>query len=88
MINHKVKAHRGRIPKEQIWVFCIVDTSFSPSRGFCLVKNRSSEILLKIINDVVKEDSDEFKSYKTKVAKVKKYAHKTICHKYTDEQNY
>jgi len=34
MVNHKVKAHKGRIPKEQIWVFCIVDTSFSQSRGF------------------------------------------------------
>jgi len=55
MVNHKMKAHRGKIPKEQIWIFCIVDTSFSPSRGFCcLVKNRSSETLLKIINDVVK----------------------------------
>ena len=77
MVNHKLKAHRGRIPKEQIWDFCIVETSFCPSRGFCcLVKNRSSETLLKIISDVVKEGStiysDEFKSDKA-LGKVKKY---------------
>lgn len=51
---HKVKYHRGRAPSEQIWVFGIVDTSFTPSRGYLsVVPNRSEENLYPIIESVV-----------------------------------
>lgn len=37
LFSHKVKAHRGRAPRNQIWVFGIVDTSFRPSKCFMQV---------------------------------------------------
>ncbi|KAG0425100.1 hypothetical protein DMUE_6057 [Dictyocoela muelleri] len=86
MINHTVKNHRGRSPREKTWCLCIVDTSFVPSRGFaCVLLNRKKETILPIINSVVRAGSlihtDEFKSYH-ELRNNRNYEHATVCHKY------
>ena len=35
MFNHKQRAHVGRVAREPVWVFGMVDTSFSPAKGYC-----------------------------------------------------
>lgn len=85
MLNHKIKAHRGRTPKHQVWALTIVDTTFKPSKGFAkIVTDRSKAILLPIIKDVVRCGSiiytDEWKSYTD--LSLNFYEHRTICHKY------
>ena len=32
MLNHKVKSHRGRSQREQVWCLAIIDASFRPSK--------------------------------------------------------
>ena len=86
MLNYKVKSHRGRGPREQIWCLSIVDTSFLPSRGYYeIVANRRAETLLPIIARVVREGSiistDEFSSY-IRLRDNANYEHRTVCHKY------
>jgi hypothetical protein len=86
MLNHKVKSHRGRGPREKVWALVIVDTSTSPSIGFVkIVENRSKEVLLPIIKNVVREGSvihtDEWASYR-ELAEHNSYAHASVVHKY------
>lgn len=86
MINHAVKSHRGRSPREKTWALSIVDTSFSPSSGFCCVlPNRRAETIIPIISSVVRHGSiiytDEFASYIT-LGRNSNYEHFTVCHKY------
>lgn len=86
MINHKIKAHRGRAPVQQTWLLCIVDTSTTPSIGFAtIIENKSSNTLIPIISSVVKSGSiihsDELKSY-IKLKDINGYIHKSVCHKY------
>ena len=86
MINHKIKTHRGRVPRQQVWILCIVDTSFTPSRGFCcLIENRTASYLLPIISRVVRAGStihtDNFRSY-LGLANINEYNHMSVCHKY------
>lgn len=86
MINHKVKAHRGRGPKEQCWVLCIVDCSYSPAKGYaCIIKDKSRSTVLPIIKRVVRPGSiihtDEAKIYNC-LGKSENYEHKAIVHKY------
>jgi len=86
MINHKIKAHCGRTPCQQVWLLCIVDTSFVPSKGFCcIVENRSAACLLPIISNVVRAGStiytDDFKSY-LGLSGLNEYSHMSVCHKY------
>jgi hypothetical protein len=43
LMSHKVKAHRGRAPSEQIWVFCIVDKITKPATIYVeMVPDRSA----------------------------------------------
>lgn len=43
MLNHKVKAHRGRGPINQTWLMTIVNTSTLPSSEFVsLIQNKSA----------------------------------------------
>ena len=86
MINHKIKAHTGRVPRQQVWLLCIVDTSFTPSRGFCkIVENRTAAHMLPLISDVVRPGSiiytDEFASY-NQLGSLNEYEHRSVCHKY------
>lgn len=86
MLNHKVKAHRGRAPKEQLWALGIVDCSYKPARGFmCRIENKSCSIILPLIEKHVCRGSiiytDEAKVYQS-LKKNVNYEHKSIIHKY------
>ena len=80
LFSHKAKYRRGRLPKEPIWVFGIVDTSYSPAME--IVEDRSAETLLPIILNVVDKKSvvhsDEWKSYNE--IQRSGYEHKTVDH--------
>ena len=87
MLNHKVKAHRGRAPLRQSWAFGIVDCSTKPAKGFmCLIENKSSNEILPLIYKHVREGSiihtDEAKVYQ-KLGKDSKYIHRSIVHRYS-----
>ena len=69
LFSHKQKYHRGRIARDPIWVFGIVDTSFKPARGFMeVVANRSADVLLPIISRVCRPEtvihSDQWAAYR------------------------
>lgn len=86
MLNYKVKSHRGRGPREQVWALGIVDTSYNPARAYYkIVSDRRASTLLPIITQKVRVGSiivtDEFKSYNA-LANMNDYEHRTICHKY------
>lgn len=86
MLNHKVKSHRGRSPKEKVWALVIVDCSTSPSKGFVkIVSNRSKNALIPIICSVVRPGStihtDEWPSY-FELCKRNDYEHSYVTHKY------
>ncbi|KCZ76675.1 hypothetical protein H311_02322 [Anncaliia algerae PRA109] len=86
MINHKVKAHRGRAPHNQTWLLCIVDCSFIPARGYCSIfENRSAATILPIISRVVRQGStiytDDFKGYNS-LGNINNYKHGIVTHKY------
>jgi len=86
LLNHKIKYHKGRVPRSQVWALTIVDTSFTPARGWIeIVPNRKKETLLPIICGVVLNGtiihSDEWVSYRD-LAKMNSYEHMTVVHKY------
>lgn len=86
MLTYKVKSHRGRSPRSQVWALACVDTSFSPAKGFLkIVENRSKEVLLPIIASVVRcgstIHSDEWASY-SQLGLINSYSHHTVVHKY------
>ncbi|KAG0426895.1 hypothetical protein DMUE_5937, partial [Dictyocoela muelleri] len=82
---HKVKNHTGRSPREQVWVFGIVDTSRSPLIGHMeVVENRSAEVLLPIIQRVCKLGtiihSDMWAGYR-EISTRLGFSHETVNHK-------
>ena len=82
--SHKPKHHRGRAAENPFWVFGIVDTSFKPSVGFMeIVENRGAEILLPIIQSVVRPGSivhsDEWRSYRQIQGRTG-LSHRTVNH--------
>lgn len=84
MFDFKIKAHRGRAPRNQHWVFGIVDTSFIPARGILkLVENRTGSTLLPIIQNHVLYGSivrsDEWPAYNG-ISSLG-FVHERICHK-------
>ena len=67
--SHKVKHHRGRAGAGTLWVFGMVDTSFSPAIGYMeIVEKRDQITLLPIINRVARRGSiihsDEWRAYR------------------------
>jgi hypothetical protein len=53
LFTYRPKYNRGRSPEKPIWVFGIVDTSFTPTRGYMeFVEKRDKETLLPIIERV------------------------------------
>ena len=84
---HKVKAHRGRAPKEQVWVFGVFgvfDTSRSLGNFFVhVVSNRSAVTLQpvfeKIICNFTKIHSDEWAAYPV-ICRNLGLVHKTVNH--------
>lgn len=90
MINHKVKSHRGRAPTNQTWILCIVDTSFTPSRGYStIIENRTAAHILPIISNVVRQGSiiytDDFKAYNSLI-NMNDYEHRIVVHKYHEHE--
>lgn len=82
--NFNVKSHRGRSPREQIWVFGLVDTSFTPAKGFMqVVEARNKQTLMPIIYNTVLPGSiiysDEWPAYNSINVN---YQHSTVCHKF------
>ena len=68
LFSHKCKAHRGRPPKEDVWVFGIVDTSHTPALGYMrVVPHRDARTLLPIIQTTLAPGSivhsDEWAAY-------------------------
>ena len=68
LFSHKVKAHRGHVPRQEVWVFGIVDTSHQPALGYMeIVPRRDAATLLPIIQAHVSSGSivhsDEWRSY-------------------------
>ncbi|KCZ76961.1 hypothetical protein H311_02034, partial [Anncaliia algerae PRA109] len=79
------KAHRGRAPRDQIWVFGIVDTSFVPAKDILkIVLRRAANTLLPLLQWYVLHGTiihgDEWSAYGN--INSLGYVHKTICHKY------
>jgi transposase-like protein len=86
MLTHTVRAHRGRSPRTQVWALTMVDTSFTPSRGFIkIVSSKDAQTLLPIINNVVRAGSiihtDEWAAYR-QLGADGRYEHRTLVHKY------
>ncbi|KAG0442085.1 hypothetical protein DMUE_0554 [Dictyocoela muelleri] len=86
MLNHTVRAHRGRSPRAKTWAITMVDTSTSPGIGYVeIVGARNAETLLPIINRVIMSGSiihtDEWKAYND-LARNENYTHLKITHKY------
>ena len=84
LFSHKVKAHRGHPPNEQVWVFGIVDTRFQPALGYMrIVDRRDSATLLPIISSVVAPGSivhsDEWSSYRA-IRSQLGLTHRTVNH--------
>lgn len=80
---HKVKAHKGRAPQEQVWVFGIIDASRTIDNLYLqIVVNRKAETLLPIISSVVRSRSiihtDEWAAYSG--LSVLGFVHKTVNH--------
>ena len=44
-LSHKQKYHCGRVAQNQIWVFGIVDTSYTPSRGLNITRSITQSVL-------------------------------------------
>ena len=85
VFNHKVKAHRGRVPSNQVWGFGDFDTFYKPDRGFMIyVVSRNKETLFSIILQHIMQGSiihsDEWKTYAD--LNENGYFHDAICHKY------
>ena len=69
LFRHKPKYHRGRATDQELWVFGIADTSYSPSHIYLeLVENRAAATLLPIISQVCRPNSiivsDEWAAYR------------------------
>lgn len=86
MLNHKIKAHRGRAPKKQTWALGIVDCSTNPGRGiFKIIEKKSAEEIMPLIFKHVRSGSvihtDEAAVYK-RLALVNGLTHGFVTHKY------
>ena len=84
LMSHKRKYNRGRVVRRPIWSFGIVDTSFTPARGYMqIVSDRRKETLLPIIQRVRRDGtiirSDEWSSYR-EIERLLGMTHETVNH--------
>ena len=68
MFHHKQRAHVGRVARDPVWVFGMVDTLFSPAKGYCeIVPNRTRATLTGVMNRVLNANStvhsDSWRAY-------------------------
>ncbi|KAG0438980.1 hypothetical protein DMUE_2748 [Dictyocoela muelleri] len=85
MLNHNVRAHRGRSPNNKILAITMIDTSTTPVKGYAeVVLSRNSDTLLPIIQRAVADGSnihtDEWPAY-NRLSELG-YNHYKITHKY------
>lgn len=83
-LNHNMKAHRGRAPRNKTDALCIVEVDYKITRAFaCVIPNKKAETMLPIIVENVEKGSkiwtDEHKSYSS--LNSIGYSHDTVCHK-------
>lgn len=86
LLVHKAKHHVGRFPRNQIWAFGIVDTSYSPAKGYVqIVSNRTRDTLLPIITRICKPGtiihSDSWAAY-SDLQNNLGFAHQQVNHRY------
>lgn len=84
LLSHKSKYNRGRFPRASIWCFGIVDTSYSPAKGYVqIVEDRSRATLFEIINKICLPGtiihSDEWRAYST-ITRDLGFQHLTVNH--------
>jgi transposase-like protein len=84
LFRYKPKYHRKRAPENEIWIFGIVDTSFSPGRGYIqVVESRAARVLLPIVHSVLRNGSivhsDEWAAYRG--LQESGFVHSTVNHK-------
>ena len=84
LFSHQVKAHRGRPPTHEVWVFGTVDTSYKPALGYMqIVNRRDSATLLPIIQASVAPGSivhsDELSAYR-QIQSQTGLTHRTVNH--------
>lgn len=84
LLSGKRKYNVGSEVSSQTWVFAIVDTSFSPARGYAtVVPDRSASTLLPIINSICLPGtiihSDQWAAYR---GISRSFTHSTVNHKY------
>lgn len=83
-LNHKIKANRGRAPKNKTDALCIVEIEDKITRAFaCIIPDKKADTMIPIIVENVEKGSiiwtDEHKSYKR--LNSLGYNHDTVCHK-------
>lgn len=83
LLSGKRKYNVGSIVSNQTWVFVIVDTSFSPSRGYAtVVTDRSASSLIPIIQNICLSGtvihSDQWRAYRNIS---QSFMHLTVNHK-------
>jgi len=84
LLSHKPKYNQGRGPREQIWAFGVVDTSFHPAKGLMqIVPNRRRETLYPIIRQMCRQGSiihsDQWAAYAT-IGSELGFVHRTVNH--------
>jgi len=84
LISYRPKYNRGHAPDRQIWCFGIVDTSFTPAKGYItMVQNRRRDTLFPIISRVCRPGSiihsDEWAAYAT-IQRDLGFSHLTVNH--------
>ena len=77
--------HRGHPPREEVWVFGMVDTSTSPSHGYLeVVDKRDAATLLPIIQAHVRPGtiiwSDQWRAYSNVATLPNVAGHSTVNH--------
>ena len=83
--QHLKQHHRGRAPRQPVWVFGMVDTSFTPARGYMeIVPRRDAATLLPIIHNHTRPNtiihSDQWAAYGGVAALPTVAGHSTVNH--------
>jgi hypothetical protein len=84
LFRYKPKYHRGRASENEICIFCIVYTLFSPVRGYIkVIESQAARVLLPIVRSVLRNGtfvhSDEWAAYRG--LQESGFVHNTVNHK-------
>ena len=85
LFRHKPKYHRGRAPRNEVWVFGMCDISQSPALGvMCIVPNRTHSTLLPILQQHLRPGtivhSDQWRAYSCVQQLQSVSQHQTVNH--------